>query len=47
MSETLTILVVQAVAAYYRGQVKTADVKLSLAVSALNKAKRLEQLEKN
>ena len=47
MSETLTILMVQAMSYYYRGNVKAADVKLSLAISALKKARRLHQLDHN
>lgn len=46
-SETLTVLVVQALSYYYRGNVKTADIKLNQAVSAYKKAKRLSQLEQN
>lgn len=47
MSETLTILVVQAITYYVRGNVKTADIKLNQAMSAYKKAQKLSQLDQN
>jgi len=47
MSETLTILVVQAVTYYVRGQVKTADIKMNQAMAAYKKAQRFSQLDQN
>lgn len=46
-SETLTTLVVHAMWYYYRGHVKTADIKLNQAMAAYKKAQRLSQLEQN
>lgn len=47
MSETLSILVVQALTYYWRGNVRTADVKLNLAINALKRTKRLAELDHN